>query len=96
LGKYSIALGAGANNGRVYFSPNCLAKKNLSGIFSIDSGIPLRSLPRCYNQTGKDMSLAFYIRGGNKEDETWKMAKTFLLGFVIGETFLLVLFGVVL
>jgi len=42
------------------------------------------------------MSLAFDVRGGNKEEETWKMAKTFLLGFFVGETFFLVLFGVVL
>jgi hypothetical protein len=42
------------------------------------------------------MPLAFDVRGTSKDEETWKMAKTFLLGFFIGETFLLVLFGVVL
>jgi hypothetical protein len=41
------------------------------------------------------MSIAIIDRT-NSEEETWKTAKTFLLGFVIGEAFLLVLFGVVL
>jgi len=42
------------------------------------------------------MALAFDVRIGKKDEETWKLTKTFLLGFFIGETFLLVLFGVVL
>ncbi|MGB0603547.1 MAG: hypothetical protein ACPGRY_01235 [Candidatus Latescibacterota bacterium] len=42
------------------------------------------------------MPLAFDVIRPKVDDETWKMTKTFLLGFFVGETFLLVLFGVVL
>jgi hypothetical protein len=43
------------------------------------------------------MALAYDVaRSRRAEAETWKMTKTFLLGFFLGETFLLILFGVVL
>jgi len=41
------------------------------------------------------MSIAILNRADG-EDSTWKTAKTFLLGFVIGEAFLLALFSFVL
>ncbi len=42
------------------------------------------------------MPLAFDVLHHKGNDENWKMTKTFLLGFFVGETFLLLLFGVVL
>ena len=41
------------------------------------------------------MSIAILNRADG-EDSNWKTAKTFLLGFVIGEAFLLALFSFVL
>ena len=41
------------------------------------------------------MSIAIVDRSAGEEG-TWKTAKTFLLGFVIGEAFLLALFSFVL
>jgi hypothetical protein len=39
------------------------------------------------------MPLAFDVLRPKGDEESWKITKTFLLGFFVGETFLLVLFG---
>ena len=57
--------------------------------------IPLEMSPRGLTTGFNTMSIAIIDRSAGEEG-TWKTAKTFLLGFVIGEAFLLALFSFVL